>query len=211
MSTKPGQTWRPAHVDRARGLVGAISPTAAIRSPWTATSAGKAGAPVPSTTVPPRKTTSKAGAASTRPGRQADNATRAVPPSVRKRRRVFRPMVSPWILFRLALPELLSRLDPRHGAVPRRSATRGRDGRRTTCPRRAGSRRSGRAERPVGSGLAAALPTGRPESQVPRVVDQVSREAIARRASLGARAGRRRPIPLGVTAGGGAGSTSATP
>ena len=77
--------------------VAAISPTAAMASPLTATSAVNAGAPVPSRTVPPRNTRSKTGAASTRPGRQADKATRAVPPSVRKRRRVFLPMALPLI------------------------------------------------------------------------------------------------------------------
>src|SRR5215213_9672319 len=57
MSTKPGVTRRPAASISVRpGSVN--SPTALITSPSTATSAGRLGAPVPSTTRPLRITRS---------------------------------------------------------------------------------------------------------------------------------------------------------
>src|SRR6185436_16871719 len=52
MSMKPGATIRPrASITRAASPA-RPGPTAAIRSPSTATSAARAGAPLPSTTVP---------------------------------------------------------------------------------------------------------------------------------------------------------------
>src|SRR5262245_10480888 len=58
MSMKPGATISPAaSMTRAASAPGR-SPTSRIRSPSTATSARRAGAPVPSTTVPPRTSTS---------------------------------------------------------------------------------------------------------------------------------------------------------
>src|SRR5206468_2424760 len=54
-SMNPGATIRPAtSISRAPWVFG-ISPTAAMRSPATATSARKRAAPVPSITVPPRR------------------------------------------------------------------------------------------------------------------------------------------------------------
>ena len=49
-------------------------------------------APVPSSTVPPERTRSKAGAASSRPGRHAPRNTAPAPDSRRKRRRVLSPI-----------------------------------------------------------------------------------------------------------------------
>ena len=58
MSTKPGVTMRPSASITWPAPVGSTSPTALTRSPSMATSANRAGAPVPSTTVPPLITTS---------------------------------------------------------------------------------------------------------------------------------------------------------
>src|ERR1019366_4461237 len=57
MSTQPGVTIRPVASISRRPLA-AMSPTALILSPSTATSARLGGAPVPSTTMPPRMTRS---------------------------------------------------------------------------------------------------------------------------------------------------------
>ena len=51
-STKPGVTVRPSASMTRPAPPASTSPTAVIRSPSTATSARRAGAPVPSTTVP---------------------------------------------------------------------------------------------------------------------------------------------------------------
>src|SRR4051795_8701413 len=55
--TKPGATVRPVTSMTVASTCCGTSPTATIRSPSTATSARRAGAPVPSTTAPPRSTT----------------------------------------------------------------------------------------------------------------------------------------------------------
>jgi hypothetical protein len=53
-STKPGQTMRPRASIVCRAPAPSSSPTAAMRSPSTATSARVGGDPLPSTTSPPR-------------------------------------------------------------------------------------------------------------------------------------------------------------
>src|SRR5262245_45279173 len=53
MSMKPGATTQPV-ASLVRTARAATSPTATIRSPRMATSPGAPGAPLPSTTVPPR-------------------------------------------------------------------------------------------------------------------------------------------------------------
>ena len=58
MSMKPGATTRPVASMRRLARAPERSPTAAIRSPITPTSARRQGAPVPSTTRPPAKTRS---------------------------------------------------------------------------------------------------------------------------------------------------------
>src|SRR5689334_17881220 len=52
-STKPGQTMRPRASIVRRAAAPSSSPTAAMRSPSTATSARCGAAPLPSTTTPP--------------------------------------------------------------------------------------------------------------------------------------------------------------
>jgi len=56
MSTKPGVTSRPS-ASIVRAVESSTRPTSVITPLLIATSAVRAGAPVPSTTVPPRMTT----------------------------------------------------------------------------------------------------------------------------------------------------------
>ncbi len=87
MSMKPGATWSPVASMTRRPCSGAISPSAAMRSPTRPTSARKAGAPVPSSTVPPRTTRSNEGAATTRGARPRASPATAIEVRPRKRRR----------------------------------------------------------------------------------------------------------------------------
>ena len=59
-SMKPGETTRPLASISRSPRIASSRPTAKIRSPSTATSATRRGAPVPSTTVPPRRSSSHA-------------------------------------------------------------------------------------------------------------------------------------------------------
>src|SRR4051812_43237547 len=62
MSTKPGATTQPSASIVSSALVsGAARPTCTMRPSRTATSAVYAGSPLPSTTVPPRISTSSSG------------------------------------------------------------------------------------------------------------------------------------------------------
>ena len=60
MSMKPGATTRPETSSTRSAAPVRCGATATMRSPSTATSAARPGAPVPSTTVPPRKRSDQA-------------------------------------------------------------------------------------------------------------------------------------------------------
>src|SRR5262245_22598070 len=60
MSMKPGVTVRPAASITRSAAPARPGSTATTRSPSTATSAARAGAPLPSTTVPPRSSRDQA-------------------------------------------------------------------------------------------------------------------------------------------------------
>src|SRR5690242_20216574 len=120
MSTKPGVTRRPpASITRRASRADAPrSPTSTIRPPSTATSARRAGAPEPSTTVPPRISRSMSASPVEAVQRERVRAVEAETRVVGKRRVVLAQLVDDARVLRVAVRKV-GRPDEPVGAAQR--------------------------------------------------------------------------------------------